>query len=200
MRTTGNALFGPAGLTLFAAAAALAACGEERQLTGEEVLAEARALERPEAGLYTTTTELVEFSVPGLPPDQADRMRTQMSGLSNEAQPYCLTEAEAEKGYEDMLRQIGEAANDMSCTFSRFDADPPRLNAELGCSGAMGISADLAMAGTTTAEGFDLTMDMEARNRLIPGGTMEMRMKIQSDRIGECSAQDMQAAESAAAE
>ncbi|ABC63909.1 DUF3617 domain-containing protein [Erythrobacter litoralis] len=181
-------------------AALLAGCGEEQPLTDEAVLSEARELERPRAGLYTTTTDLVEFSVPGLAPEQADRMRMQMSGLSDEAQPYCLTEAEAAKGYEDMLREIGEAANNMSCTFSRFDADPPRLDAELGCSGPMGVSAEIAMAGTTTAEGFDLTMDMEANNRMIPGGKMEMRMAIKSARIGECSGQDLADAEATAAE
>ncbi len=189
-----------ASAALGASALAFTACGEPQELTSDQVLDEAAELERPRAGLYTTTTELVEFSVPGLPPEQADRMRAQMSGLSDEAQPYCLTESEAEKGYEDMLREIGEAAGDMSCSFTRFDADPPRLDAQLGCSGPMGMSAELGMQGTTTAESFDVTMDMEASNRMILGGVMEMTMKIASSRIGECSAQDRATAEAAAAE
>ena len=177
-------------IAVFALGAITLGCGEARELTSEDVLAEAQAFDRPRAGLYTTTTQVVDFVVPGLDPAQADRIRTQMTGLSEEQQPYCLTEAEAEQSFETMLRDIGEGVNNMQCSFSRFDADPPQLDAQLGCSGPMGMSADLQMEGTTSAEGFDLTMDMEARNRMIPGGRMKMRMEIQSSRIGECSARD----------
>lgn len=167
-------------------AVGLAACSEEKTLTGEEVLAEAQALTTPEPGLYATTTEMVSFEVPGLPPAQADRLREQMRGLSGEPQPRCLTEAEAEKGFEDMIREIGEGINDQTCAFNEFDATASRISARLSCEGEMGVAAELAFAGTSAADGFDLTMDLEASNAMIPGGSMEMRFKVASERIGEC--------------
>lgn len=169
--------------------AALGACEQEQALSGDDVLREARSLDMPKPGLYASSTELVEFTVPGLPPAQADRMRAQMSGLSSDAQPYCLTQEEAAKGYEDMLRAIGEQANEMSCAFSRFDTDAPRFSAKLGCSGPAGINAALEMAGTTSSEGFDMTMDMDVSNQMIPGGSMKMRMKVGSKWVGECPAE-----------
>ena len=169
----------------------LAACGDDSALTSDEVLERAGTLEKPQPGLYATTTELVDFEVPGLAPQQADRFREQMEGMSSEQQPRCLTAAQAERGFEDMLKSIGEDANGMSCAFDRFDVDAPNLSADLGCDGPMGAGAQIGFAGTTDAQGFDLAMDMEASAPVIPGGTMQMRFKVTSQRIGECSEADI---------
>lgn len=172
------------------AASVLTGCGEEKPLTSEQVLAEARALDKPQPGLYATTTRLVAFEVPGLPPEQADRIRQQMTGLTSEPQPQCLTRQQAERGFEDMLRQIGEGINEQQCAFTAFDTDGSRLSASLSCSGAAGVRAEAKFAGTSEADGFDLAMDLEAKNALIPGGSMTMRFTVKADRIGDCTAAD----------
>ncbi len=134
-------------LVLLAGAATLAACGEEKPLTSEQVLTEARALQKPTPGLYATTTKLVSFEVPGLPPEQADRIRQQMTGLTSEPQPQCLTRAQADRGFEDMLREIGEGINQQRCAFTAFDTDGSRLSADLSCSGMAGMRAEAKFAG-----------------------------------------------------
>ena len=178
-----------------AGAILLAGCGEQSRLDADDVLNKASALQKPKPGLYTSTTAMTDFNVPGLPPAQADRFRAQMSDVASEAQPYCLTEAEAEKGFEDLLKSIGEGANGQSCTFTRFDVDAPALTAEMGCSGAAGSKMEIGFSGETTAESLDLTMDMKAKAASIPGGSMELSFTVKSQRIGECSAQDLAAAE-----
>ncbi|GAA4042242.1 hypothetical protein GCM10022213_10700 [Parerythrobacter jejuensis] len=156
-------------------------------MSTDQVLSEARDLDRPTPGLYASTTQLVEFNVPGLPPAQADRFREQLSGLEGEDQPYCLTKEEAKKGFEDMLKTIGEASNGMACGFAKFEVDAPRLVADLSCSGPVGAKADIGFAGETTSESLELDMDMTAEMAVIPGGSMEMRFKVKSQRIGDCS-------------
>ncbi|WP_284126074.1 DUF3617 domain-containing protein [Parerythrobacter aestuarii] len=175
-------------------------CGQEKPLSGEEVLAQAGKLQKPEPGLYATSTKLVSFDVPGLPPAQADRMREQMQGLSSEPQPSCLTEAEASKGFEDVLRQIGEGINDQECAFTRFNVDGIRFDANLSCSGPMGVSAEVGLSGTSTSAGFDASMDLEASNSMIPGGSMEMQFDVKSDRLGPCSEAELDGAEAQVAE
>lgn len=178
----------------------LASCGEEKPLSGEQVLASAGKLQKPEPGLYATSTKLVSFDVPGLPPAQIDRMREQMQGLSSEPQPRCLTQAEADKGFEDVLRQIGEGVNEQECAFTRFDVNGTKFDAGLSCAGPMGMSAEIGLKGTSGSAGFDATMDLEASNSMIPGGSMQMQLNVKSDRIGECSDSELAGAEAQVAE
>lgn len=183
-------------LPALASAALLAGCGEEKPLTSEQVLTEARSLEKPIPGLYATTTKLVAFEVPGLSPEQADRIRQQMTGLTSEPQPQCLTREQAERGFEDMLREIGEGINEQQCAFTAFDADGSRVSASLSCSGAAGVRAEAKFAGTSKADAFDLTMDLEAANAMIPGGSMTMRFNVKAQRIGDCTGAETESRQS----
>ncbi|MDC0887250.1 DUF3617 domain-containing protein, partial [Altererythrobacter sp.] len=137
----------PAVLLTAAGSLLLAACGEQSALDLDDVMSEAGDLQKPKAGLYSSTTQMTDFKVPGLPPAQADRFQSQMSDVSSEAQPFCLTEAEADKGFEEMLKSIGEGINGLSCAFSRFDVDAPALTAEMNCSDPMGGKVEIGFSG-----------------------------------------------------
>ena len=52
-----------------------------------------------------------------------------------ETSERCLTEEEASKGFEDMVRGMGEADETAKCDFTKFDVDGSDLDAKMTCSG-----------------------------------------------------------------
>lgn len=171
-----------------AATLALTACGQEASepKTADEVVAEAGKLEKPQPGEYETKVELVEFSVPGLPQQQAEQMKAMMAGAQEKANRYCLTEAEAAKGFEDSIRKMTEGDGRMKCDFKKFAVDGGKLDAALACNGPQGMTADLAMDGTASSQASAMHMTMVQKAPMIPGGEMRMEMNMTSRRVGDC--------------
>lgn len=167
----------------------LAACGDEpsEPKTADEVIAASQELTKPMPGRYLSSAEMIEFSVPGLPAEQAERLKSMMGGMGSEETSYCLTEEEAEKGFEDAVRKMGEGSNGMTCEFARFDADGSKLDAELACTGPQGMNATMKMDGTMEAEESEMHMEMTQKAPMIPGGEMRMEMRVKSRRVGECT-------------
>lgn len=168
------------------AGAALAACSESAPLPQDEVLAEAGDLASPAPGLYEQTTEILSAEVPGASPAEADRLRDQLTGIGKKTARLCVTEEQAAGGFEQLAREMAEGINAMQCGFTRFEASAPRMNATLACTGADEAKAGLTMAGTTSAQGYDVTMDLDASGPNIAGGSMTMRMRVVSQRVGDC--------------
>ena len=166
----------------------LAACGSEEPAASGEGLSTDEVIERaqaagadikPEPGLYRSSVEIQEVSIPGAPAQMRDMMRSAMATQSDE---YCLTEEEAEKGFEEMARQ---SQNDMNCTFERFDVDGGDIDARMTCSPQGQGSMTVEMTGTGTSTKSDMTMAMTGD---MPGmGEMNMRMRIVNERIGDCA-------------
>lgn len=176
----------------FAAVAllSLSACGSEpgEPKTADEVIAEAGKLEKPRPGQYETTAELVEFSVPGIPPQQAEQLKAMMGKVGGETTAYCLTPAEAEKGFEENVRKMTQGKQQMNCDFARFDVDGDKLDAAMTCKGPQGMTAEVTLAGTTAAEASSMRMTMVQKAAMIPGGEMRMEMQMDAKRIGDCPA------------
>ncbi|WP_067677390.1 DUF3617 domain-containing protein [Tsuneonella dongtanensis] len=175
-------------MSAVAAVLALTACGSEpsEPRTVDEVIAEAGELDSPRPGQYETKVELIEFSIPGLPPQQADQMKSMMGKMQAENNAYCLTEAEAKKGFEDQVRKMTQGEGQMDCQFGRFDVDGGKLDAQLTCKGPQGMTAEMTLDGTTGAESSSMHMTMVQKAAMIPGGEMRMEMKMDSKRVGEC--------------
>lgn len=173
-------------LAFTALGALLGGCSDKAAIGDDEIMAQARTLTNPAAGLYEETTRILSAEVPGAPPAQADRLRDELSGLKPNTARRCITAEQAGAGFDRVLREMGEGINGMACRFTRFEASAPRMKAFLSCSGPNDAAAGLAMAGTTSAEGFDVTMDLDAQGAGIAGGAMKMRMQVMSRRIGDC--------------
>jgi len=167
---------------------ALGACGDEaaEPKTAEEVVAEAENLIKPRPGLYRSTARLNEIDVPGLPAGQAEQMRAMMGGAEGQTSETCLTQEQADEGFRDFARQIGEGGQGAKCEFSEFDAAGSKLDAALQCTGPGGVAVDMTMTGTVDRESSDLTMTMSQKNPALPGGEMRMAMSVTSQRIGDC--------------
>ena len=170
---------------------ALAACGSEtpeEKSTGE-VIAEVRKMAGPLPGQYETKTVLREFSVPGLPEQQAEMMKQQFAAGTDRTETFCLTKEQADKGYEEMVRSMGQMEEGVSCSFSKFDASGSKLDAALNCTGPGGTTMTMGMNGTVEPEQSDMTMTMNSSSSSMPGMEMKMVMDSQSRRIGECPAE-----------
>ena len=74
-----------------AAAALLSACDSgNAPKSQEEVSQEMANLERPTPGLYKSSSRIVSFEVPGMPPAQAEKMKG-MFATSDADREFCLT-------------------------------------------------------------------------------------------------------------
>lgn len=169
------------------AALALAACGgtEEdvagEELTSEQLAAETAGAETPRPGLYRTSQELVELDMPGMPEEMMGMMRSAFEEGAAEESTYCLTADEAENAREQMLTGMAES----DCDISRYDMSGGRIDAAMSCPAGDGVSGDVTMNGTMDSEGADMEM---AFSHDIPGqGPATIRMRVMSERIGECS-------------
>jgi hypothetical protein len=142
-------------------------------------------LAKPQPGQYETTVKLINFSVPGLPPEQADKM---MGNVGDEASSSCLTPAEANKGFEESIRKIGEGQGGLKCEFSKFDVQDGKIDAEMACKGPQGLESNMTLDGTASAQRTSMHMKMAQKAAMIPGGEMHMEMQMDSHRTGDCSA------------
>lgn len=181
--------FSKAGVAV-GALLAISACSSEPEQprSADEVIAEAGKLDAPRPGQYETSVEMIDFSIPGLPAQQAKQMKSMMGGMGDQTSAYCLTSEEAEKGFEESVRKMTEGTGEMNCEFGRFAVDGGKLDAALSCKGPQGMNADIDLTGTATAETSAMRMKMVQKAKMIPGGEMRMEMQMNSRRIGECPA------------
>jgi hypothetical protein len=167
---------------------ALASCGKEEKkpVTREKVIAEAGELAQPLPGQYETKVTMLDFAIPGLPTDQAERIKGMMGNVDNQTSSYCLTPEEAKKGFEESVRKMGQGQGGLKCDFSKFDVDGPKISAEMTCSGQQGMTSEMKLDGTATARSTSMRMAMTQKAPMIPGGEMRMEMQMDSRRIGDC--------------
>lgn len=167
---------------------ALAACsgGEEDKagsgetVSSEEVAERARNVVKPEPGLYRSTVELLEVDIPGAPTGAADMMKGMMGG-SDTTSEYCLTQADVDRGFEEMLKN----SQNGDCTFERFEANGGEIDAVMNCTAQGGNTMRMTMRGTGGATSSEMTMNMETE---MPGmGKANMRMTAKHERIGDCT-------------
>jgi hypothetical protein len=168
---------------------ALASCGKEEKkpVTREKVIAEAGKLAQPLPGQYETRVKLLNFSIPGLPAAQAEKIKGMMGNVGGESSSYCLTPEEAKKGFEESVRKMGQGQGGLKCDFTKFDVDGPKIAAEMNCSGQQGMQSEMKLKGTATAQSTSMHMAMTQKTAMIPGGEMNMEMELDSHRTGDCA-------------
>lgn len=172
---------------------ALAGCGSEpeEKKSADDVIAEAGKIAKPLPGLYETTSELKDISISGMPAEQLGMVKKQFAANSNKVDSMCLTKADADEGFEKMVRQMGEMGQmgeGVECAFSEFDASGSKLNAQLNCTGPGGTNMAMNMDGTVAPDRSDMTMTMKSSSSMMPGREMTMVMQTASKRVGDCPA------------
>lgn len=170
---------------VYAALATLALAGckkaTDQPKTADQVKAAAAQIARPQPGKYRTTLKIVKVEFPNMPPQMAGRMR-EMFAQTGQSHEFCLSKADADKGFEDFTKRAGQGA----CKYDRFDATGGKLDARMTCQTGKGMTASYEMAGDFSATGSHLTMKGDQTMPGMPGGGMHMEMEVTSQRLGDC--------------
>lgn len=132
---------------------------------------------KPQPGLYRLTATMTDISFPGMPPE----MKGHGGGMTNTSES-CLTQADVDKGYEEMLKQ----GQNGECSFEKFDLKGGALDAVMVCKTPEGESR-MEMTGTTTPTSSEFTATTKINLDGMGEGTMKFTAK--NERIGDCPAQ-----------
>lgn len=128
-------------------------------------------------GEYRSTAELIEFSLPGLAPQAQQMAESRFAQGAGGGHSYCVTE---EMGAEGWLSNMNES----DCTVTRFENAGGTLNATLQCTDAEGLNGRVDMTGTAAGERADMEMQF---TQVVPDmGEGTIRMRVVSERIGDC--------------
>ena len=170
-----------------ALAVVMAACqpggdGPAAALDEATIAARSAHLIAPRPGLYRTTTRLVAFDLPHAARADTAALRHRVARLSPQVRQLCLAPAQARAGFAALARSLGGD----NCRFERFDAGRTRLHARLACSGGAGARQAIEMRGRAGAERSRLLVNIEQRNRAIPGGVQRLQLQIDNRRLGAC--------------
>ena len=173
-------------LALAIPALALSACSkqEETPQSPEEIKAgmdDLAQAAKPQPGKYRTTIKVTKVEIPGVPAAESAKMQG-MFGASGQSTEYCMTQAMADKGFEEWGKQAGKG----NCKYDRMKIDGGTMDAVLTCEVGQGMSSRTELKGSFTATGSDLKMKTETSGAGMPGGTMKMEAEMASQRIGDC--------------
>lgn len=171
-------------------AALLAGCGSKedsgdaaanKSVAAKQAQKAAASLNRPQPGEYRQTVEITKFEIPGMTVENAAQFKTMLANVP--AKTFCLTRADADKGFKEMLDSL---PGDNECSYSKFNVDKGSLDAQMECKDAAGATARASMAGTIGPQGSDVKLDME---QSMPGMSDQkaiMSMHMQTTRLGDC--------------
>lgn len=174
---------------VIALAASLAACGAEpdidvRNASVEDVANEVADASKSEdffvrPGKWRSTMTFEEISAPNMPPQVAEQMKRSMTA----AQSFesCLTPEDAKKPKEDFF-----TGADKSCRYDHFTMGDGKIDSKMRCSQG-GASQEMEMAGTYSPDRYTMRMTSTMKGMPGPAGEMRMRMRVDAERVGECT-------------
>lgn len=171
-------------IIMAASVIALNACGGNEvdadgdgAISENELKAAADEMVRPEPGRYRTTVSLVDIEMPGAPPQAREAMKSAMQTQTSES---CLTQEDADRGFEQMTQNMQNA----NCKYEKFEMDGSNIDARAVCDADAG-TMDMTMTGTAGRTSSDMTMTM--KGNMTGMGEGRMTMRIQNERIGDCT-------------
>ena len=175
---------------LIACALTLAACDRRPQVNETnasvaDVAAKVRAANADQAfvrpGLWESKVTIEKFEVPGLPPEMAQRMKTMMAENREHGFETCLTAEDVKRPKEDFF-----AGKNNSCRYEHFTMDGGKIDAAMRCGGKDGGTQVMQMAGTYSPESYQMQTSMRMAGGAGPEGSMDMTMRVEAQRVGEC--------------
>lgn len=173
------------------AALALGACNkspkiDEKNATPGEV---ARKVQESGAdqnlvqpGLWQSKVTIEKFEMPGIPPEMVGRMKSMMA--ENQAHDFetCLTPEDVHKPKEDFF-----AGKNNECRYEHFTMGGGKIDALMHCGKEAGAST-MRMAGTYSPDSYQMQMATEVGAADEAEHAMQMQMRVEAHRVGECSA------------
>ena len=175
---------------LLTACASVAACNKgpevhEKDASVAEVATKVREASgdsgfiRP--GLWESKVTVEKFEMPGMPPEMSERMKTMMAQNQEHSSQNCLTPEDVKRPKEDFF--VGK---NNECRYDHFTMAGGKIDAAMRCGGKHGESQLMQMAGTYSPESYRMQTSMKMQGGSTPEGSMNMTMRIEANRIGEC--------------
>lgn len=130
-------------------------------------------------GKWQSKISIEEVSMPGLPPEMAQQMKAMIAQREQQSPEQCLTE-------ENTREEFFGGKND-ACRYDHFNMSGGKIDAKMRCQ-ANGATQVMAMDGTYSPESYSMRMTTSSEGAPGPAGGMEMKMRVESRRIGECDA------------
>jgi len=131
-------------------------------------------------GLWQSKVTVEKFEVPGMPPEMASRMKTMMAQNQEHDFQTCLTADDVKKPKEDFF-----AGKDNECRYDNFTMGGGKIDAVMHC----GKGQTMKMAGTYSPESYRMQTSMTAaQDKGDQSSGMQMQMRIEAQRVGECPA------------
>jgi hypothetical protein len=132
-------------------------------------------------GKWQSKVTIEAFEVPGMPPEMAKRMKDTMAQYQERSFETCLTKEEAKRPKEDFFTGKREG-----CRYDHFKMGSGKIDAVMRCAGDGGASQVMQMAGHYAPETYDMRMSMKQEGGQSPAAGMNMTMKVDAKRVGEC--------------
>jgi hypothetical protein len=117
-----------------------------------------------------------------MPPEMASRMKTLMAERQEKSNSHCITPDQVKKPKEDFF-----GGQDKSCHYAQFTMGGGKIDLQMVCN-REGMTQTMTMKGTYTPTTY--SMDMSSEGTGGEQGNMSMKMHVDSQRIGECSAKE----------
>jgi hypothetical protein len=176
---------------LIACALPLAACNKSPQVNEKNASVTEVAQKVREAGgeqsfvrpgLWQSKVTIDQFDIPGMPPDMAQRMKTMMAEKQEHGFQTCLTQEDVKRPKEDFF-----AGKNNECRYEHFTMGGGKIDALMHCGDKHG-SQEMQMAGTYSPDSYQMQTSMKVQAEGTGQGAMQMKMRVEAQRVGECSA------------
>ena len=131
------------------------------------------------AGKWQQSATLLEMETPGIPAQYADQIKKQIG--TTQTHESCLTPEQVKHPKEDFF-----TGADKNCRYEHFEWGDGKIDMKLNCQ-HQNATQTMEMAGTYEPDSYQMTMNMASKGSS-PMETMNMKMRVDAKRIGECSA------------
>jgi len=130
-------------------------------------------------GQWQMVMKVNEMTMPGLPPQAAERMK----GMMGQGHSFteCLTPEEVKKPKEDMF-----SGGDKACKYDHFAMGNGKIDITMSCGGEQ--PRTMQMSGTYSPDEYQMKVASQGQGKSGPGA-MTMQMEMAAKRIGECTAE-----------
>jgi hypothetical protein len=133
-------------------------------------------------GLWQSKITVEQLDIPGMPADMAQRMKTMMAERQEHGFQTCLTAEDVNRPKEDFF-----AGKNNECRYEHFTMRAGKIDAAMRCGGKGGATS-MQMAGTYSPDRYEMHTSMKMQPGAGEQGGMSMKMRIDAQRVGECTA------------
>lgn len=175
---------------LLATLASLSACGSGGtvEMENASVGEVAREMDRADTGTsfvnpgkWEQSATLLEIDAPGMPPQIAEAMKSAMQ--TTQVHQTCLSAEQAKSPREDFF-----AGAEKNCRYDHFKWGNGEVDLKLLCAES-GTTRTMELTGTYEPDSYQMAMTVSAKGNN-PAETMNMKMKVDAKRVGDCDSSE----------